>query len=720
LILVALLWAIVLPVRAAAQRPATAPAPRGPTPQVSMVRTDRPPTIDGRLDEPVWQAAALIDRLTQVEPAEGAEPGERTEIRLLYDTDFLYIGVRAWDADPRAIVATQMEPDADLDSDDRVSFVLDTFLDRRNAFFFQVNPRGAQVDGLIENSSRPRTEWDGIWRAEASVDDRGWVAEIAIPFKTLSFDPRATAWGFNLERVIRRRNEVLRWAGAARNKELTDIGEAGALGGISGIAQGLGVDVRPSLTARYLRDRVTGSDDTEVKPSLDVFYRITPYLTAALTVNTDFAETEVDEREINLTRFDLFFPEKRDFFLQDAGIFDFGGLERNGRPFFSRRIGIGPEDQVVDILAGGKLTGRVGRVKVGLLDVQTEASGELDAKNLFVGRAAVNVLEQSAVGVIVTHGDPTSNADNLLLGADFNYLDTRFLGDQVLAGVLWVQHSFSTGADDDQLAYGGTLEFPNEPVEVTAAFTEIQRNFRPALGFVNRRDIRQYEASTRYRFRPEPVRRVDTSLSGLVVTDTDDRLESGEVKLDAVRLQTHPGDNLRLGYAYTHERLEEEFRFRGQDVTVPPGRYDDNRVEASVETSDGRPLGVGLGVSWGEFFTGTRLEIKPTLAWRPSPYLFVAAEYTHNDVDLPQGDFTIRLARLRLGLRFSPRLSWLSLVQYDNVSRDVGFNSRLRWVVSPGNDVFLVVNQSWVEEENGGLRPAVTETAVKIAWTLRF
>ena len=302
------------------------------TPRVSLVRTDIAPQIDGVLDEPVWEDAALIDDLTQVEPIEGAAPSQRTEVRILYDSDFIYFGIRCFDTEPDKIIAKQLQRDADLEPDDRILIVLDPYFDHRNGYFFAVNPLGVRRESLIENNSSVRDDWDGIWYAKSQIDDQGWTTEIAIPFKTISFNQATTQWGFNVQRTIRRTNEQIRWSAPLQNKRATSVADAGVLEGIRDLDKGIGLDFKPYAKSTLRTDDIRG-DGLDLDAGFDVFYKLTPSMTLALTFNTDFAETEVDERRVNLTRFPLFFPEKRDFFLQDAGIFNFGGIRSNPLPF---------------------------------------------------------------------------------------------------------------------------------------------------------------------------------------------------------------------------------------------------------------------------------------------------------------------------------------------------------------------------------------------------
>jgi hypothetical protein len=377
-----------------AQEPAPARLDR---PAAIAFRTQEAIHLDGRLDETAWQQAAPIGALRQREPAENGEPSEDTIVRVLYDENALYIGLVCHDRSPREIVSTQLTRDADLDVDDRITIVLDPFFDRRNGFYFQVNPAGARSDGQVSNNSEHLSrDWDGIWNASARITDNGWVAEIEIPFKTLRFKPGQSVWGFNVERQIKRRQEIDRWAAPLQNIWIGNLAEAGRLEGLDGIRQGLGLDVRPYLSGG-------GNDgDGTLTGGLDVFKNVTPNLNAAVTVNTDFAETEADIRQVNLTRFPLFFPEKRTFFLEGAGVFDVAGLANTTdvRPFFSRRIGLvgDPEgDNVtVPLRVGVKVTGRQSDYNVGVLDVETGSQIDVLLPNGFVSRQNLMARRASA------------------------------------------------------------------------------------------------------------------------------------------------------------------------------------------------------------------------------------------------------------------------------------------------------------------------------------
>ncbi|HGY92191.1 MAG TPA: hypothetical protein ENK43_13560 [Planctomycetes bacterium] len=691
------------------------------TTSVPLTRLETPPQVDGVLDDDIWKKALRIDGFRQVVPIEGAAPSEKTEFQMAYDSENLYIAVRCFEDDPDKIIATQMLRDGDLGSDDRISFVLDTFHDRRNAFYFQMNAVGARGDGLVENSGRVNRDYDLIWYGKAEIGPDGWVAEIRIPFKSISFDPSGTEWGFNIERFIRRFNETDRWASPRQNVRLQSMAEAGVIEGIRDIEQGLGLDIKPFVSLKFTHDRVNDRDVFNPEPGLDVFYKITPQLTAALTINTDFAETEVDARRVNLTRFPLFFPEKRDFFLQDAGIFDFGGIRRNPLPFFSRRIGIGPGGVPVDILAGVKVTGRVGRLNVGLLDVQVDSSGDVDGKNLAVGRFALNVLDESQVGIITTVGDPRSNESNALGGADFRYRNSHVFGDQIIEAIGWAQRSFTPDSEDGEWAYGARLNYPNDAWRAGLGFSVIEGSFNPALGFVSRRGIRELFANARYRYRFDEgsfIRRIDSGFRGFLVTDLGYDVETANLEFEIFQIEDQQGDELTFNYIINAERLTEPFEI-SDGVTIGQGHYRFDRWQVEFETSSGWVVGGNAAVEWGDFFDGTRLDVSAALEFRPSSHFFFSLQWERNAIDLPAGSFHTDIGRARINIFFTPDISWNNFIQYDNVSDQVGINSRFRWIIEPGREVFFVVNQGF-EVTRSRFESTSTAVTVKVGWTFRF
>ncbi len=688
-------------------------------PSLRLARVVAPPIIDGMLDDPAWAQAAVINDLWQVEPLEGAQPSQRTEVRIAYDDDFIYFGVRCFDHEPDRIIASQLKRDGSLEADDRIEIVIDPFFDRRNGFLFATNPVGARFDALIESNRRVFEDWDGIWYCRATIDEQGWSAEIAIPFKTISFNPRTSRWGFNIERTVRRNNERIRWSSPLQNKQLQSIADAGVLDGIEGITQRLGLDVKPWGKIAY-RDDDTGAEDVDLDGGLDVFYKFTPSLTLSLTVNTDFAETEVDERQVNLTRFPLFFPEKRDFFLQDEGIFAFGGIFRNPLPFFSRRIGLDASGGPVDLEVGAKLTGRVGSFNIGALTIAQDASATTGSKIFTVIRPKVNVLEESTVGLIATIGDALSNEDNAVVGSDFNYRTSTLFGDKVLEGHAWFQHSSTTGAEGDDTAWGVKLRYPNDRVNWSLDASEIGDRFNAGLGFVPRRGIREYIGRWRYRWRPQEsgIRTIDTGIRGELITNLGHDTETVEISLDAIEIRNDIGDAVSLELEFNREVLDAPFEIQ-PGIVVPIGDYRFNRVRGEVATSDARPLSLRAAVEGGEFFNGDRLDIELEAEWRVSPHLFLSFGWEQSDVDLPAGEFQVQIAQARISILPSPDLSWTNFIQWDNVSDTLAINSRLRWIIEPGNEVFFVVNQGF-DTRGSRFDSVFTEVTAKVGWTFRF
>jgi hypothetical protein len=748
-------------------------------PRLEMRRTGQPPRIDGKLTDPVWSDAPGFRGMVTTEPLENGTPTEETVIRLLYDSDFLYVGVRCFDREPDKIKAGSQTPDDFMLQDDVIGFFIDSFGEGRSGYNFSTNPLGNRSEALVE-INRTEFEWDGIWHVRSRIDELGWTAEIRIPFKTISFNPQAGEWGFQFVREVRRKNEKQRLMYGSPSRRNFDLADLPRLVGMRDLEQGEGLTVKPSTALRYRRERASQRRYLADTPSLDLFYRLTPALTSALTFNTDFSETPVDTRQLNLTRFAAFFPEQRDFFLEDAGIFDFGGLAKepgvgardtpmpiafalNGMPFFSRSIGIAPDGENVDLEAGAKLTGRVGHVNVGLLTVRTDSHGvydpvpappdshnRLDGTQLSVGRVSLNVLEESRIGLIATQGDPAFNRDASTLGFDFNYRSSRIFGDQILVGSLWAldtgRESIGaqetarggiTGTEPDGGgsrggAFGARLEYPNDHVNWKLSARELQENYRPALGFANRTGIRQYSSVFRYRTRSEgidnPIHWFDVGWDAWLVTDVDNHLESSEAGLRILDIADRMDDRLVLRWIASEERLDEPFEiFPG--VVIPVGDYPFTRGEVSVISRDVHPLSGRLLVSYGDFYSGKRFETDARLIWRPSRTYQLELDWIQADVRLPpeSGDFTSRVLRGRVLIMFSTRLSWDTVVQYDNISDSMGMNSRLRWELEPGNELFLVFNSGYnaqVREdgslEESRLRSSSAELIGKIEWTFRF
>ena len=681
-------------------------------------RADSPPIIDGTLDDDVWRNAAVIDDFHQTNPGDGIPPTENTVVRVLYDDDYLYIAADLQDSDPEKVQATQMIQGRSFFSDDRFWVTLDSFNSKRNDYLFQVNANGVRREALRENNSRFIEEWVAIWHAQSALNEYGWATEIAIPFKSISFDPNGDTWGVNFGRGIVRKQEFNMWSSHERQDWPAYGGE---MSGISGIEQGRGIDVTPSVNLIQRKDFTTGVSTTKLEPSLDALYKITPSLNATFTLNTDFSTAEIDDQQVALDRFSLFFPEKRDFFLQDAGIFEFGNIDTNGRPFFSRRIGLSDDGEVIGIDAGGKLTGRIGRFNIGMLAIRQEAHDEVEAKDLVVARGSMNVFNESALGMIFTDGDPTSNDSNSVIGTDFLYRNSDGFFGQIVDGKFWLQKSSSTGLDGRDQAWGASIGLPNDRISASLSAVEIQENFRPALGFVNRTGVRRFDGSFRYRTRPENGiwRMINNRIDATLVTDMDGDLLTRDVRIRPVTFYSHHDDFLMFEWQRRKERVLEGFELFDR-LNVPAGDYQFDRYRAEIATGRQRRVRVILSVQDGGFFGGDRLEKFVEVEWRPSAHLFVSASFIENDVDLPSGSFTSHIASLRADVAFNSRWSWSNLFQYDNAAGAVGINSRLLFMPQAGRELLFVLNHGYSVDPLNRLTSTRNELNAKFSYTFRY
>ncbi|MFN9786642.1 MAG: DUF5916 domain-containing protein [Planctomycetia bacterium] len=691
-------------------------------PVARAARIDIAPVVDGRLDDPCWEGVEPIGELVQMTPRLFAEPSERTEVRIVHDGRVLYLGVRCFDSEPSKIVATQMQRDAELSPDDRLEMWFDTFRDRRNAYYFQVSAAGSLGDALLSRGGNGFNKpWDGIWEARTAIDDLGWAAEIAIPFDTLGFDPSADAWGFNINRVIQRKLEYCRYGCLRAEDRPFTLASGADLVGMAGAEHGLGLDFVPVLAAERV-DKDGASPEDDLQPGFDLFWRPFPGWSTALTVNTDFAEVEVDDRQVNLTRFPLFFPEKRDFFLQDAGIFEFADLDRGLVPFFSRRIGL-VDGAEVPILAGAKVTGRTDEWSVGVLDVQTESStledgGELDEANLFAARVARNFGAQSSFGVLATAGDPLGERDDALAGFDLNLRTDDFLDGKNLQGSAWALVNAQDGEVEDGAAFGASIAYPNDVWDWRASAREVQANFDPALGFVPRNGVRQYAAELTFEPRHEGLlRRSEHSIEGSLVTELDDELQTAVVEVQPAGVVFDSGDALRLEIVQERDVVDQAFEPGG--LLVPPGTYDFLRARLEYETTNKRVVDLSGKIEGGQYYGGTSFETEVELGWRPNRWFQGSASWTRADLDLDSGEEVVHLGRLRTLVSFTPDLSWANFLQYDTESEDFGVNSRVRWIAAPGSDVYLVWTQD-MRRDDDGLDTLDAAIAAKVGWTFRF
>ena len=693
----------------------------GPGLFIGALHVDQAPRLDASLDDACWQTAEPMTNFTQVLPVAGVPPSERTEVRFVYTRDMLFIAVRCFDREPGKILAKTMQRDNPFESDDYVKIAFDTFGRQRDGYFFMINPAGARTDGIFGRFSDENRDFDAIWQARARIDAQGWSAEIAIPFKSISFDQRHDFWRFNIQRVIRRKEETVRWTVLSPAKRMTALEDFGELRDLRDLRQGLGLEFRPFVLGRYRNDPAAHDSGFGSDAGFDITYRITPSLTALATVNTDSSEAEVDDRIINLSRFPTFFPEKRDFFLQDSSLFSFGGLNEEERPYFSRRIGLTAENQPIQILGGGRLTGRIGATSVALLDVQQAGYADIESKNLGIARISQQVLDESSVGMILTHGDPATNGDATLVGFDFNYENSHLPDDRRIIAHAFVLGSHSDAAGGDGAAFGVDLDYPNEPLDVHLFFRQWGEKFDMPLGFLERNGIRRFIGSVRYLWRPNTawIRSISLEARPLFGFDLNNRPVEEDHDVPFITVTTPALDELSAGYTFLRDVVDEPFEIN-PGIVVPVGDYSYGLFQGRITTSAARPISVGFRLRLGDYYGGTRSDYLGEFTWRPSRFFTASGAYQVREIRLPEGDFEVKIVSGRVSVAFTPDLTWNTVVQYDNISKQVGLNSRLRWTWRPGNDLFLIVNQGWDYANSARLIRPSSEIILKVAATFRF
>lgn len=720
--------------------------------------------LDGRLDEAVWRRAVPVTDFTQQEPVEGGRPSERTEVRVAFDEDDLYIGAVFYD-DPAGVLAYQRQRDASLRTDDRFMWIMDTFLDGRTGYFFEINPAGLMGDGILTGAGGggggggggfgggAGKAWDGIWEARTSMRPDGWSAEIRIPFRTLNFNPALSTWGINFQRTIRRRNEEILWRGHRRNEGLFRPVHAGRLAGLQGMSQGLGLEARPSAVASW-RQVPEHADPTTFPRdlSLDVNYSLTSSLRASASVNTDFAEVESDQRRVNLTRFPIRFPERRDFFLEGSGVFTFA--PRSGpSPFFSRRIGLLSGEQI-PIRYGTRLTGQAGRFELGFYQIGTgthryladaaDADGTgaqivLPRETFTVARAKRALWEESSVGVIYTRrgtaADPAGFAPDArhTAGADFQFATGRFLGDnrfEMEAFLVWNSNPDpdTPRSFGDLSARGFRFNLPNDIWSGHLSYREFGDDYSPAVGFVSRNGFRRVEPRIGWAPRPESIpwiRQFDFAAQFRNLTQLDTGvLEERQWQFDVLGIDFESGDGFDVEAVRTTEFLDSGFEV-SDGVEILPGDYTNWEWEVRGRTTGRRRVSMFASAGTGGFWDGRRNRVNARVTVRPNPGISVSADVEHNAVSLPRGDFTADVYELEGQWNLNQWAGVVAQLQYDNDSEIVGLFGRLRWIPKPGNDVFLVYAHNWRNLGEGLLDRRNLETlsrgaSVKVNYTYRF
>ncbi len=665
------------------------------------------PRIDGVLDESVWASANPIEQFIQQEPNQGQPATDRTEVRVLYDQGHLFIGVRAYASLP--VAATEMRRDADrLFDEDNFQVILDTFHDSRNAFMFLTTPLGAKLEQQIfdegEGGGRGTTanvnrNWDGVWDAAARTTPDGWTAEMAIPVNTLRFAKRdEQVWGINFQRHIRRKNEMVFWAPIPRAYSLTRVSLAGELTGLRGLSLGWDLKLKPFLIGgvRDVRTSATRGSTSAIRDlGLDARYGVTPGLNLDVTVNTDFAQVEVDEQQVNLTRFGLFFPEKRDFFLENSNLFTVGtGSSFTSTPvqtdlFFSRRIGLSDAGTPIPMLAGARLAGKAGRNNIGVLNIQTESAFGKAGDNFFVGRYSRDVFRRSRIGALFINKEAVDGSShyNRTMSVDGNF---------ALSGSLQVNtflaKTATAGLAGRDMAFYGRVAYRDPKWNLWLNYLDVQEHFNAEAGFVQRVGVR----TTKAYFSPTPrPKRGSIKLMEpmYVLTYTTDQTNRLVGRMHHLMHGTTLRDDsfINVIYQKSLDVLDVPFRIR-PGVTIPVGAYNSDEWIFTYNTSPGRKVYSRATYSPMEFYGGTRRQMSAAGGVRASSRMAAEVQFNRNDVKMPWGAFLVNLTTLRVDYTFSPRMTIRSLTQYNSSTHEISNNVRFNLIHRPGSDLYVVYN----------------------------
>ncbi len=691
--------------------------------QIKAVYTDDPIRIDGILNEPAWEQTEVIDDFTQRELIEGAEPTERTEIRVVFDDNNLYIGGIFFDSEPDKIIRKELKRDGNTGGDDCFTFVIDTYHDKRMGFYFTVNPNGARLDGTFVGGSEANINWDGIWDVTSTVNDHGWTCEIIIPFKTLQFPNTDTqVWGINFRRRIRRKNEEVLWRAWGLNDGINQLSKAGSLTIERPLKSSRQLDLIPYVLGGIEKEQGSNSNDT-FRSGLDIQYGITTNTTLDLTFNTDFAQIESDREVINLTRFDITYPEKRDFFLEGADLFDF--TQGGTRLFYSRRIGISPDRRDIPILAGAKLMQKTGTFRLGILNMQTGEKHGIPGTNYLVARMRKDVLDQSYIGAIVTNLMDADGHDNQAVSVDFGYLTNNFFGDQNLNIQGYLAGTATDGNADDTLAGRLYLNLPNDTFSNYMLYHQINPGFDPEVGFVRRTGLKNSIWNFKYTPRVDLpyIKKIITQPVYInYTTDMNDKLIARDMEFRPFGIETESGDTFTVNYRNAYDYVEEDFTMF-KDTVVKQGAYNWWFYMAVLRSSTTRKVSGHLFAKWGDYYDGTQNDIGSSLTFRTSRHLALSADAGVRTLSVGTEEFTTKDYGFRMVVDVSTDLNATTFVQYNNFTEEVNVNFRIHWIPKVGSDLYLVYNHMLDEHyeiEKDRFDTIQRAAMLKLDYTYRF
>ena len=691
------------------------------------VEIDEAPVIDGILNESEWDAAVAMTDFTQRVPADGEPASERTEVRILFDREALYVGVWAFDRRADAITYGERIRDYEVNQSDAIVFVLDTYNDDQNGFVFGTTPTGIEYDGQVANEGRGggrfqgggfntrqrfqsgsgggfNKNWDGSWTVATTTDGEGWYAEFRIPFNTLRYGSETETWGFNISRRIRRLNEESFWAPVPREFSLYRLNYAGDLDGLRPPFRRLAT-ATPYLLGSTGRDYTAASAFSEQgEIGGEVKFQLTQGLTLDATYNTDFAQVEVDDQQLNLTRFSLNFPEKRPFFLENAGFFSVGG--GGADLFFSRRIGI-EGGEPVPIRGGARLSGRAAGLNVGLLHIETRGEADLrEAHGFSVARLAKELPNRSRVGGLFVNKRGEDGDFNRTYAADL----ALGIGEQLTLASFVSQTDDSELLGDDAHAWDISANWSSRSWALTGQAREIGAGFHPEVGFLPRRGYRYYQYYVMRRIHPSWLYEIRPHVSYYTYQSRKPGVEHGFTESARLHIDSHwewpSGAQVHTGANLVTEGIYETFEILGTGVRVPEGSYAGWESQIVMNTNAAARLSATSRINFGHFLTGSRWGGNASATFRPSASFSASARINYFDVNLPQGEFETVLLGVNLGYFFTPRIYLQSLVQYSNQVDSWSANLRFGWLNTAGTGLFIVYNDVQGFDYPEGLNPA--------------
>ena len=692
-------------------------------------KTNEKIVLDGIFNENAWHKAIPISNFRQRETKEGALPTERTKIAVLYDNNSLYIGFWGYDSNPRSLVSKQMKQDFKWGGEDNFEVILGTYADSRNGFLFVINPNGARADALVGNEGNEFIkDWNGVWDVATLVNEDGWFAEIKIPFSTLSFQKKDIQnWQINFERNIRRKNEQLMWQGYLRKYEIENISQGGILVGLESIKSKTHIEFKPYITAGIERDD-ENQYERIVKGGGEANINITPTMKLNLTLNTDFAQVEADDAKVNLSRFNLYYKEKRQFFLEGSNYFQFRTSHRNF-VFYSRRIGL-ENGAEVPIYGGVRLFGKMGKNNIGFMSMQT---GDVEARftsdstdvlstNYSVLRYRRDVLDKSSAGFILTSKIRKDGRRNFVYGGDFNYKTSKFLGDKNFAFGLTLAKSYTDGVDNSKsLTYNSYIGYFNDKVKAIGSITGVQENYNAEMGFSRRNRYRSYFTILEFnpRFKSIGFVRNFTFIPYEFVSYVDDKtgdLQTLWYEFTPIGAVFQSGDEAALRYQRTYENITDVFEIF-DTIKIPIGEYWNNGYEIELSSFKGRKIGADFQVNYEGFYNGQRLSTEFGLEVNVNKHLNMGLDWNRSYIELPSNKFVVHELGSKVEYAFNPKLNTSIFGQWNNEEDEIILNYRINWIPVIGSNVYFVINQLIDNAENK-FKLKKTTVLAKVVWRI--